>query len=236
MDRVFAAKKALVVGGTTGIGKALAEALAQEGALVTAIGRTPGGFVGDSAREAVQLNLELPESRVQALALARTVDILCIVWGPFEQKPLHETTGEDWDRLVLANLAFPGSLVSAALPGMRQAGWGRILLFGGTRTEEIRGFLTNAAYAAAKTGLSSLARSVSLAYAREGISCNVLCPGFVESGSTETSDVVGVSDKCPVRPLVSVHDIVETALFVLSRPLFNGIGLRCDKGWEPNFI
>lgn len=223
MDQAFAGKKALVVGGTSGVGHSLSMALDREGAVVTAIGRSATDVSGASGIAFQGLDLEFPESRQHALELARGVDILCIVWGPFEQKPLHETTPEDWNRLVTANLTFPGSLVSAALPGMRASGWGRILLFGGTRTDEVRGFLTNAAYASAKTGLSSIARSVTLAYAGEGISCNVLCPGFIEAGNSD-------------RMRVSIPDMVETALFVLSRPLFNGIGLRCDNGWEPKFI
>ena len=75
---------------------------------------------------------------------------------------------DEWLTQSYANFAFPGMLVSAVLPHMCASGWGRILLFGGTRTDSVRGFRTNAAYAAAKTGLSSLVKSVALDYALQG--------------------------------------------------------------------
>ncbi len=237
MERTFTGKRALVVGGTSGIGAALSKALAREGASVTAVGRDSlGPSETADGIEVVRLNLENTEERPQTLELARNADILCTVWGPFAQKALHETTENEWEKLVSLNLSFPGSLVSAALPSMRVARWGRILLFGGTRTDEVRGFLTNAAYGAAKTGLSSLARSVSLAYAGEGISCNVICPGFVDTGSLDGAESRILAAKSPDGTLITVDELVETGIFLLKRPLMNGLALRSDKGWEPKFI
>lgn len=237
MDQFFSGKRALVVGGTSGIGRALSEALFDAGAGVTAVGR--GDKTGASFGSLIKmekLDVESAPGRIKTLELARDTDILCIVWGPFAQKPLHETTADEWARLTSDNLAFPGSLVSAALPAMLKRKWGRILLFGGTRTDEVRGFLTNAAYGAAKTGLSSLARSVSLTYGAEGIACNVLCPGFVDTGSLDYDTAHMLAAKSPDGALISLDELVETALFLLKRPLFNGLALRSDKGWEPKFI
>ncbi len=237
MNLSLSGKRALVVGGTSGIGAVLSTALVSEGAVVTAVGR--GANAGDidlSRVKMEKMDLESALGREKTLELARDTDILCIVWGPFLQKPLHETTAEDWERLASVNLGFPGSLVSAALPSMRESAWGRILLFGGTRTDETRGFLTNAAYGAVKTGLSSLAKSVSLAYANEGISCNVLCPGFVDTGSLGDELARSLAVKSPDGALITREELVETAIFMLKRPLLNGLALRSDKGWEPKFI
>ncbi len=219
------------------MGASLARSLAAEGAEVTVLGRrspeTPPFPPEVSLRE---LDFMLQENRDKVLELARKADILCYLWGPFLQKPLDETGAQEWDFMAFANLAFPGSLVSAALPSMRAAGWGRILLFGGTRTDEVRGFFTNPAYGAVKTGLSSLAKSVALSYAREGITCNVLCPGFVESGRHDAQTAAALAEKMPDGLLIREEEVAEAAVFLLRGALFNGISLRIDKGWEPKFI
>lgn len=219
------------------MGASLARSLAAEGAEVTVLGRrSPETHPFPPEISLRELDFMLQDARDEVLALARKADILCYLWGPFLQRPLDETGPSDWDFMVSANLAFPGSLVSAALPGMRAAGWGRILLFGGTRTDEVRGFVTNPAYGAAKTGLSSLAKSVSLAYAREGITCNVLCPGFVDSARFDSQTSEALAEKMPDGVLIQQDEVTEAAIFLLRSALFNGLSLRIDKGWEPKFI
>lgn len=96
--------------------------------------------------------------------------------------------------------------------------------------------MTNAAYGTAKTGLSSLAKSVSLAYGSEGITCNVLCPGFVDTGTLDDQTSRSLAAKSPDGTLISIEELTETAIFILKRPIFNGLALRGDKGWEPKFI
>lgn len=138
--------------------------------------------------------------------------------------------------MTIDNLAFPGMLVSSALPHMRVEGWGRILLVGGTRTDSIRGFTSNAAYAAAKTGLASLVKSVALGYANQGISCNAICPGFVDTEYLESGVKEVLAAKNPDGKLISAGEIAELALFLLKNSLFNGAIIPADKGWSPVFI
>ena len=182
------------------------------------------------------LDLDNPDNLDIILARVRVTDILCIIRGPFVQKPLHETTRDDWSSVVYGNLTFPGIAVSSAIPHMSKNKWGRILLFGGTRTEAVRGFKTNAAYAAAKTGLSSLVKSVALSYSGEGITCNALCPGFVDTGRIDPNLKNILAQKNPDGKLVLLQDIVDSALFLLTKSVFNGVILNVDKGWNPSDI
>mgnify|MGYP000918751515 CR=1 FL=1 len=138
--------------------------------------------------------------------------------------------------IVYANLVFPGILVSAVLPHMADRGWGRILLLGGTRTDIVRGFRTNAAYAAAKTGLSSLVKSVALDYASRGITCNAICPGFVDTEYMDDAERETQASKNPDGKLVSVGEIADSALFLLEKSVYNGTILPVDKGWTPALI
>ncbi len=231
MESGFRDKKAVVVGGSSGIGRVIALALVDAGASVTVLGR----YVLEGT-VSCQLDIDNPKNLEIVLASVQKADILCIVRGPFLQKSLDKTTDSDWTSIVYANLTFPGMLVSAVLPHMREARWGRILLFGGTRTDAVRGFRTNAAYAAAKTGLSSLVKSVALEYSSEGITCNAVCPGLVDSADMDVEQKSALAKKNPDGKLVSVQEIADAAFFLLSNSACNGVLLPIDKGWCPAFI
>jgi NAD(P)-dependent dehydrogenase (short-subunit alcohol dehydrogenase family) len=113
---------------------------------------------------------------IGALPSLGRIDILAVALGPFLRASLAETGAADWERLALLDLALPGALASALLPAMAARGWGRILLFGGTRTDGIRAYSSNAAYAAAKTGLGVLAKSLAVEGAPAGVGCVLVCP------------------------------------------------------------
>ena len=233
-------RKAFVLGGTGGIGRATARALGLRGASVDIHGRDSGKLdaalrefrregitAGGTAGELVVLDDALPLRK-----RAESADILVIAWGPFLQKPLHETTPEDWKRLADFDFALPGVLVSAALSGMRERKWGRILLFGGTRTDGIRGFRTNAAYAAAKTSLGTLAKSISAQYAPHGVAALVLCPGFVETEYLTPEQKRNLTTRAPQGRLTRPDDIGDLAAVLLAQdpPLWNGAVLTADEG------
>lgn len=231
MDLPFSKKTALVVGSSSGIGLSVAKRLRALGAQVRGIGRHA---IPDP--QVTVLDLDIAENRSRVLEMAGKCDILVVVRGPFEQKPLEDTSPATWDFLVTANLVFPGQLVSAALPRMCLNEWGRILLFGGTRTDRIRGFRTNAAYAAAKTGISSLVLSTAQEYASRGITCNAICPGFVTPGEQESEKRVQFEERNPGVLYVGEEDIANTAEFLLKNSSINGAIVRADRGWTPSFI
>lgn len=187
---------------------------------------------GGSTASGFLARLETFADSAPILERVAGADILVAAHGPFLQAPLHETSAEDWERLAAMNLALPGALVSAALPGMRTRGWGRILLFGGTRTELPRAFRTNAAYAACKTGLSSLARSVAAEYARDGIACLLACPGYVDTEYLSPAIRAAYAEKAPRGRLTPASELGGwlAGLLADEPPLWNGAVLTLDEG------
>ena len=186
MDNVLQGKSALVVGGTSGIGYCLAQSLLQESVSVVMQGQSNSKRVASLCCQGnvacFICDLQKASYVGELCKYANAADILCVAYGPFLQKPLDMTSAQEWSATVYANLTLPGILVSSALAGMKERLWGRILLFGGTETQVLRGFRTNAVYGAAKTGLISLVKSVSMEYAQYGITANAVCPGFTDSG------------------------------------------------------
>ncbi|MBQ4024258.1 MAG: SDR family oxidoreductase [Treponema sp.] len=214
-------KNAVVIGGTSGIGFELAKILCKNECSVCVSGRhdpceqglefIPADFTGG--------HLDLDEFPPLREKLCKA-DILCVSYGPFVQKPLHLTTAQDWQTLALYDYALAGMAVSSVLPGMMERKFGRIVLFGGTRTESVRSYKTNAAYAGAKTAISVLVKSVSAEYRKYGVTCNAVLPGFV-NGAKDKSDAV------------SALSVAQSAFSLIQNENLNGVLLNVDGGWQP---
>jgi 3-oxoacyl-[acyl-carrier protein] reductase len=110
------------------------------------------------------------------------VDILVNNVGPILMKPWTELTAADWDRMFRANVESAFFCLKAALPGMRQRKWGRIINIGYSRAEQLAAFPTITAYAAAKTSLLILTRTAAVAEAGSGVTINMVSPGLLEGG------------------------------------------------------
>jgi NAD(P)-dependent dehydrogenase (short-subunit alcohol dehydrogenase family) len=245
---IFTGKKALVVGGTGGIGRFVAVGLAERGAAVTITGGnsqkrldavlaeldTSGpektGHSGFLCRIGGPEGLSPEEAVVHILEKAAVPDILVLAWGPFRRIPLQETRPEDWRFLVETNIIFPGIMVSSALCAMLGKGWGRIVLFGGTKTAEVRGFSTTPAYGAAKTALGVLAKSAAKSAGKAGITCNVICPGLTDTEYTGPEDRAYHREKNPPGRALTPEEIARCALGVLENPAVNGAVIPVDGG------
>lgn len=247
-ENFFEGKKALVVGGTGGIGREISILLAENGAGLVIHGSKLGEKTESLKREILQKTEKIPQIIAQNLLdvpfdelksselfeSARECDILCLCFGPFVQKPLHETSLLDWQKVALYDYALPGFLLSSSLPQMMKKKFGRILLFGGTGTGHRSEFSTNAAYAGAKSGLTVLAASTAANYARFGITCNAILPGFVETEYLSEEQKFNLSSKMPSGEMVSIRSIAKSALFLLKNADINGTTLRVDGGWSPS--
>lgn len=207
----LAARHVLVTGAARGIGAAIAQALAAEGARLSLLGRRadtlqalcaalPGSghrvVVADVADEAqVQAAFEA------ARAALGPVQVLVNNAGQAESAPLHRTSLDLWQRMLAVNLTGSFLCSRAALADMRAAGWGRIVNIASTAGQ--RGYAYVAAYSAAKHGVVGLTRSLALETATLGITVNAVCPGYTETDILRESvaNVVAKTGRTPEQAL-----------------------------------
>ncbi|HSY83731.1 MAG TPA: SDR family NAD(P)-dependent oxidoreductase [Gemmatimonadaceae bacterium] len=159
-------KHAVVTGGNRGIGAAIVRALQEHGARVTIIHRATVD-VADGAAVA------------RAFAAMGRVDILVNNAGQAGSAPFAKTDHDLWRRMLSVNLDGTYYCMQAVLPGMREAGWGRIVNI--ASTAGLVGYRYVSAYCAAKHGVVGLTRAVALEVATLGITVNAVCPGYTET-------------------------------------------------------
>ncbi len=185
---------ALVTGGSSGIGRGMATALARAGARVVLVARgeqalkeTAEGLRAQGC-EAAWVSADLGDREGVARAADPAVrpfgdiDILVNCAGLNLRPPLGELTTAGWDQLIAVNLTAPFLLGQRFGPRMAARGWGRIINV--TSQQAQRAFGDSGGYGAAKGGLAALTRSQSEAWARHGVRCNAVCPGFVATPLT----------------------------------------------------
>jgi NAD(P)-dependent dehydrogenase (short-subunit alcohol dehydrogenase family) len=188
MDLQLKGKLALVTGSTAGIGRAIAERLAREGASVIVTGRTsaaveaavraiaaasgtePYGYAGDlgTAESANQLALRYPK-----------VEILVNNLGIFEPKPFEAIDDADWLRFFEVNVLSGVRLARAYLPGMKQRNWGRIIFISSESGIQIPAEMIH--YGVTKTAQLAVSRGLAEAVAGTGITVNSILPGPTKS-------------------------------------------------------
>ncbi len=191
-DNVFADRHAVVTGGGSGIGAAIAEALAAAGARVTVMGRRTGPLEEAAARlrahhgvraEAVPIDVAdeaaVDAAFTEAESRLGPAHILVNNAGQAEGVATLDTTRELWDRLLSVNLTGAFLCAKRALPAMLAAKSGRIVNI--ASTAGLKGVPRVAAYCASKHGLIGLTRSLALEFARAGVTVNAVCPGYTES-------------------------------------------------------
>ena len=238
MEKPFFGKKALVVGGTGGIGRAVSLGLAKMGAELAVHGGSSKENLDNTLKEIRKnggtaegflLAINGPQAAGEILSFSPKPDILVCAWGPFKQGRLDSLDKEFWKYMTESNLVFPGILVSHVLKGMMERNWGRILLFGGTNTDTIRGFTSTSAYSAAKTALGVIAKSVAKTAGTE-ITCNVLCPGLTDTEYTTEELRLYNQEKSPAGRALTVQQLASAALAILKAPCINGAVLPADGG------
>lgn len=244
--KIFEGKKAVVIGGSGAIGKSIAAMLCKNGARVLIQGKTASKLEKAAEYIKVETGAEVEvfqcdfsevvfEKKIETIikTVLQSTDILCVCYGPFLQADLHKMTAEQWKNIALLDYALPGMLVSSVLNYMTEKGWGRILLFGGTGTNFRSEYKTNAAYAGAKTGIGVLVQSTAACYGNNGITCNGILPGFVETEYINTETKHLLEEKIPGKTLISPDSIAKSAEFLLSNKDLNGVLLKIDRGWSP---
>lgn len=253
-------KVALVTGSTSGIGLAMARALAGQGADVMLNGFGDAGEIetvraGIAGEFGVRVaynaaDMSSGEECAGLVGAARAelggCDILVNNAGIQHTAPIEEFPVERWDAIIAINLSQSFHTIRAALPGMYDKGWGRIVNIASVHGRVAS--VNKAAYVAAKHGLVGLTKVVALEAAGRGVTCNAICPGWVltpliqaqvdiraaEKGLTEEEAKADLlAEKQPSKQFATTEQVGGLATFICSPAAdqITGQELGIDGGW-----
>ena len=253
-------KTALVTGSTSGIGLAMAEALAGAGASVVlnglgdpeAIERTRADLAARHGVEVRYHGADMTRPDEIADLVASTVsglgrlDILVNNAGVQHVSPVEDFPIEKWDQIIAINLTSAFHAIRAAVPVMKARGRGRIVSIASAHALVASPF--KSAYVASKHGVLGLTKAVALEVARSGITCNAICPGYVktalvEAQITDQAKARGISEEAvmtdvilaaqPTKRFVTYEELGALLLYLVSDAgaSVNGASLPVDGGW-----
>jgi 3-oxoacyl-[acyl-carrier protein] reductase len=219
-------RRALVTGGSGGIGGAIARALHHQGAAVAVAGRRSAvlaGLVAELGEHAHALTADLtdpdtPDRLVrEAEAAMGAVDILVSNAGITRDNLALRLKDEDWQAVVEVNLTAAFRLMRAALRGMVRRRHGRVIAI--TSVVGITGNAGQANYAAAKAGLIGLAKSLAAETATRGITVNCIAPGLIVTAMTEKLSEerrAAIAAQIPIGRFGAAEEVAAAAVYLAS--------------------
>jgi 3-oxoacyl-[acyl-carrier protein] reductase len=232
---------ALVTGGSRGIGRATATALAQAGCDVVV------NYLQaeDSAREvvkaveqtgqrglAIQADVSAEKEVVRLMTAIEAafgrVDILVNNAGIIHSKPLAELTHRDWQTVIDQNLTSAFLVSQAVIPGMREQQWGRIIMLSSIAAQT--GGVIGPHYAASKAGLIGLAHSYANLLAKEGITSNAIAPALIDTDMIRGNEKIKPS-LLPVNRFGTADEVAQAVVFLAQNAYITGQTLSINGGW-----
>jgi 3-oxoacyl-[acyl-carrier protein] reductase len=237
---------ALITGGAKGIGRAVALDLAgrewsvavcyrkssQEAEEVMELVRKK-----DSKGLSMQCDVSDPEAAAGMVKRVEKewgrIDALINCAGPYHRVSVLEETVEGWHSMFDNNLHPVFYLSQAAVPGMIERKWGRILCFSMANADQLIAQPQLTAHYIAKVGLLVLTRSLARVLAPHGITVNAISPGFVDSGSAPKEELAAMAKRIPAGYVGTVEDAAFTVRFLLSEEAryINGANIHLSGGW-----
>ncbi|MEW9921864.1 3-hydroxybutyrate dehydrogenase [Marimonas sp. MJW-29] len=249
-------KTAVITGSNSGIGLGIAWELARAGADVVlnsftdneedhALAKEIADETGVNARY-IQADMSKGDQCRRLIEEAGRCDILVNNAGIQHVAPIPEFPVDKWDAIIAINLTSAFHTTAAALPIMREAGWGRVVNIASAHGLTASPF--KAAYIAAKHGIVGLTKTTALETAQEDITCNAICPGYVltplvEAQIPDTAKKYDMSeeevtqkvilDRQPSKEFATVEQIGGTTTFLCSPAAaqITGTTISVDGGW-----
>lgn len=243
-------KRALVTGSTSGIGLAIARALAGEGAEVVLNGFGDEGEIAQLCEElgASHSGADLTDvAQIEAMmAEAGDIDILVNNAGMQHVAPVEDFPVEKWETIIALNLTAAFHTVRLAVPGMKEKGWGRIINTASAHSKVASPF--KSAYNSAKHGLDGFTKTIALELAEHGVTANCISPGYVwtplvENQIPDTMKARGMTReqvindvllvKQATKKFVQPEEIGALAAFLCRDEAqnVNGANWSVDGGW-----
>lgn len=243
-------KRALVTGSTSGIGLAIARALAAEGAEVILNGLGNPEEIAQLCQELGAsyngANLMKPDEIAAMMADVGPIDILVNNAGMQHVAPVEDFPPDKWDAIIALNLSAAFHTTRLAVPGMKAKGWGRIIATASAHSLVASPY--KSAYVAAKHAIAGFTKTIALELATHGITANCISPGYVwtplvENQIPDTMAARGMTReqvlnevllaKQPTRSFVTPEDVAALAVFLCSDAARNitGANYAIDGGW-----